>query len=37
MSPEEFDNYLTLVGSLEENAIVRQFRAWVRQLPPAQP
>jgi Uma2 family endonuclease len=29
--------FLTLLGREEENAIIRQFRAWVRQLPPASP
>jgi Uma2 family endonuclease len=27
--------FLSLLGQQEQNAIVRQFRAWVRQLPPA--
>jgi Uma2 family endonuclease len=29
--------FLTMLGREEENAIVRQFRAWVRQLPPTAP
>ena len=29
--------FLTLLGQEEENAIIRQFRTWVRQLPPASP
>jgi len=29
--------HLALLGHEEETAIIRQFRAWVRQLPPAKP
>ncbi|HTK78492.1 MAG TPA: Uma2 family endonuclease [Gemmataceae bacterium] len=33
--PTDLVRFLKMVGRQEQNAIVRQFRAWVRQLPPA--
>jgi Uma2 family endonuclease len=37
VAPSDLKGFLKLVGKEELNAIVRQFRAWVRQLPPAAP
>jgi Uma2 family endonuclease len=37
VTPADLTRFLSLLGREEENAIVRQFRAWVRQLPPASP
>jgi Uma2 family endonuclease len=37
VTPADLMRFLTLLGREEENAIVRQFRAWVRRLPPASP
>jgi Uma2 family endonuclease len=37
VTPADLQNFLSLRYQQEENAIVRQFRAWVRQLPPAAP
>lgn len=37
VTPADLQNFLSLRHQQEENAIVRQFRAWVRQLPPAKP
>jgi Uma2 family endonuclease len=37
VTPADLMQYLALVGHEEETAIIRRFRAWVRQLPPAAP
>jgi Uma2 family endonuclease len=37
VTPADLMPYLDQLGQRGENAIVRQFRAWVRQLPPAAP
>jgi Uma2 family endonuclease len=34
VTPADLMRFLTMLGREEENAIVRQFRAWVKQLPP---
>jgi len=36
LAPAELMNFLALRAQLDENAIVRQFRAWVRQQFPRQ-
>ena len=35
VTPADLLGFLALLPSQEENSIVQQFRAWVRQLPPA--
>jgi Uma2 family endonuclease len=35
LTPANLTRFLDLRGQQEENALVRQFRAWVRKLPPA--
>ena len=37
VKPTDLVRFLKMLGRQEQNALVRQFRAWVRQLPPATP
>ena len=37
LAPNDFVPFLTLSNQLDDIAVVRQFRAWVRQLPPPAP
>ena len=37
LKPADLQKYLDLRGTMDENAVLRQFRAWVRQLPPPTP
>lgn len=37
LTPADLQRFLDLRGRDEENSVVRQFRAWVRQLPPPTP
>lgn len=37
LTPEDIESFLALRGQMDENALVRLFRDWVRQLPPTTP
>jgi hypothetical protein len=37
MTPEDLESLFGLRGRIDENALIRRFRDWVRQLPPPAP